>query len=384
MAFRGNAAVKFKESLRKNGKLMIRVPGGDHYLSVVSQYRHLGSVTTSDSSDIPYSKARASSAMSSYVPLAMKVFGSTEIGFGLKLTFKDSLIMSKLCFNSYVRCLSPQALKGLNSVYRRVVCRIAGEVYMDGSHYTDFEVRNSICLASIDCYIQRAWLKYIGMVIRRCPRTLFALLQACDDKGQPILPWTKLIACDLTRLYASVAATLDQLPDPANCPYVWYNFIRRWDRLVDQLHYVASACDRTVCSTRSSDSVTLPSKCEKCYAPKIAFPTLKTLNQHKRKMHGERNPIVYYAKQDGICPNCQTIIGSHLQLLAHLSDTGRPRCTNSVLQHCTRLSDKVVKDLDVADKAARAEAYKRGHWHAIVQVPAKSATGRVVGRTNAC
>ena len=59
-------------------------------------------MTSSDRSDVPYTKARASSAMSSYVPLAMKIFGSLEIGLTLKLISMNSLVMSKLGFNTHM------------------------------------------------------------------------------------------------------------------------------------------------------------------------------------------------------------------------------------------------------------------------------------------
>ena len=144
---------------------MIPVPGTSNFLSVVAQYKHLGSMTTSDRSDVPFTKARASSAMSSYVPLAMNTFGAPEINFPMKLTFKNSLVMSKLCFNAHVRCLNPQALKQLNTMYMRVVRRIAGKVYMDGSDKTDYEVRRNIGVPSIDCRIQRNRLQYLGRFV---------------------------------------------------------------------------------------------------------------------------------------------------------------------------------------------------------------------------
>jgi hypothetical protein len=156
LTFRGKNAVKIRESLRTDGKVMIPVPGTDKSLSIVGQYKHLGSMMSSDRSDVPYARARASSAMCSYVPLAMKIFGSDCVGLPLRLTFMSSLVMSKLCFNAHVKCLSPQALKHLNGVYMRVVRRIAGEVYMDGSSKTDFDVRKLLGVPSIDCHIQRA------------------------------------------------------------------------------------------------------------------------------------------------------------------------------------------------------------------------------------
>ena len=214
-----------------------------------------------------------------------------------------------------------------------------------------------------------------------------ALLQTCDEHGQPILPWARLVASDLTRLRFCVKEVSNLLPDPSICPYVWYDFIKhnkdQWGSFVERLYYVESVCDRTASSESTVDTSALTFRCEKCDAPYPAFATLKALNQHKRKTHGERNTMVYYARANGVCPSCGTIFVSRLQLLGHLSDTRRPRCALYVVQNCTRMSDADVSTLDVADRAARKVAYSSGHSHAIVQKAAKSANGRVIGRPSA-
>ena len=159
LTLRGKNAVMIRETLRSGGNLRIPVPGTSDVLTIVAHYKHLGSVVAADRSNVPYVKARASSAMASYVPLAMTIFVSSEIGLALKFTFQNSLIMSKLAFNAHVRCPEPEALKLLNSVYMRSLRRIASEVYMDGSKKkTDLEVRRILGRPSLDCLIQRSRL----------------------------------------------------------------------------------------------------------------------------------------------------------------------------------------------------------------------------------
>ena len=157
----------------------------------------------------------------------------------------------------------------------------------------------------------------------------------------------------------------------------------RWNLLIGKLCYAESVCDRTAAADKKVLAASLTFKCIKCDAPRPVFATLKTLNQHKRKVHGERNAMVYFARADGVCPSCKTTFGSCVQLLGHLSDTRRPKCADYVTQHCERMSSNTVKELDVADRAARKAAYKIGRSHAVVKTPAKSAGGRVLGHPSA-
>ena len=74
---------------------------------------------------MPYVKARASSATSAYVPLAVKLFGSNHLYLALKLNYFQSFILSKLLFNSHVRVLRAREVAFLNNLFLRVLRRIA-------------------------------------------------------------------------------------------------------------------------------------------------------------------------------------------------------------------------------------------------------------------
>ena len=114
--------------------------------------------------------------------------------------------------------------------------------------------------------------------------------------------------------------------------------------------------------------------------PVVVLATLKALNQHKRSLHGDRNVMAYFARADGVCPSCRTVFGSRLQLFGYLSDSQRSRCALFVLEHCARIPEVTLQKLDLEDRAARKSAYRLGRSHAVVQAPAKSASGRVIGR----
>ena len=54
-----------------DGKVMTLLPGAYKRLTIDGQYKHLGSMMSSDRSGGPYAGVRAAGAMCSYVPLAI-------------------------------------------------------------------------------------------------------------------------------------------------------------------------------------------------------------------------------------------------------------------------------------------------------------------------
>ena len=85
-------------------------------------YYYIGGIII-DAAESPMREciSRASAAMSSYCPIATKVFGSTKISRNHKLCFVVSLIWSQLFFNVHVLVMTPKALAKLNSVYMCVL-----------------------------------------------------------------------------------------------------------------------------------------------------------------------------------------------------------------------------------------------------------------------
>ena len=161
MVWRGKHATEVRESFRSDGKLCVPVPGSAEKLQVVDYYKHLGSLTSARRSNVPYAKSRASTAMGAYSPLGVKVFGSPHLGHWLKNIFLQSLLISTLLFNAHIRVLDGRSLDILNSVYMRVVRRIAGHVRFEAGGLYDLEVRRIAYFCSVDCLIQRARIRYL-------------------------------------------------------------------------------------------------------------------------------------------------------------------------------------------------------------------------------
>ena len=99
--YRGKKALQEKQNLlRPDGSRGINIPVGSPstsvFLNVVDGYKHLGSWVDSAGSLVPDATKRSRSAMSSYVPLSLKIFGSQMLATSLKIRLGFALVVSKL------------------------------------------------------------------------------------------------------------------------------------------------------------------------------------------------------------------------------------------------------------------------------------------------
>ena len=319
--------------------------------------------------------------MAAYSPLAVKLFGSPHLGHHLKLVFLQALIMSTLIFNAHVRVLDSRALSVLNAVYMRVVRRIVGQCRFDSSAVSDREVRKMAGVPSIDCLIQRARLNYLVRLVTHQHRQLIALLSIRSRDGS-VLPWLALVRSDLNVLYLKVAGIGAELPPPNEDPTAWYDFMRddpdKFRCHVRNLSYIVSVCDSSA-TTENASSLNFP--CVLCPVPQPAFKSSKALESHKRVVHGCRSNMRFYAPESGICYACQTNFNSRLRLLAHLVDSRRPKCRDTILQsNFPKLPESEVQRLDICDRTYRRIAKRAGHSHVLAAGAAIRANGTVVGR----
>ena len=247
--------------------------------------------------------------------------GNSGLYLALKLNYFQSLILSKLLFNSHVRVLAAKEVSFLNTLFMRVLRRVA-----DASRYgpgcdSDKSVREMTGYPSIDCIIQRRRLLYVARLVRAGPKPLIALLSARDAKGEVALPWTKQLNADFHNLYINVEKVREILPEPS-AANEWFCFMQEhpleWARYVSLLSYSHSVCDRVVAPSMDKSPTAMP--CEICPAPHPAFRSQKALCQHQRVAHGVKSEVRFYADSSGTCGSCGTCFQTRLRLLAHLSD----------------------------------------------------------------
>ncbi|CAK0793594.1 unnamed protein product [Prorocentrum cordatum] len=97
-------------------------------LSIVSKYKHLGTVVSIAGTCKPDAEKRASAAMDAYAPVAIRVFGAPNISIATKMHAVKARILTKLMFHARVVTPDAHFARTLNQVYMRVPRRIVDKV----------------------------------------------------------------------------------------------------------------------------------------------------------------------------------------------------------------------------------------------------------------
>ena len=101
---------------------------GGGKLAGVSQYKYLRGIIDISGSLVPEARRRARSAMTSFAPLSIKMFGSKSISVAKRTLLAQSLVMSRLFSNVHVcGTLSGKPRNILNAMYTKVWRRIADQ-----------------------------------------------------------------------------------------------------------------------------------------------------------------------------------------------------------------------------------------------------------------
>ena len=97
--YRGHKAEQSFEVRRVEGKVPVALPSGcdSRYLSVVSKYKHVGSITSLDGSPVHDAQLRATSAMQVAVPFLINLLDLNTFASGLKSTFSEPLTCRNCC-----------------------------------------------------------------------------------------------------------------------------------------------------------------------------------------------------------------------------------------------------------------------------------------------
>ena len=111
LKYRGAGATKALNSRRHNGALAVALPAQATatHIKVVDRYKHLGSITAINSSEMYEIHRRCAEATGVYIPLSNKICGSPAIGVWLKLHFMDTLVMSRLMYCTHTLTVGPKA-----------------------------------------------------------------------------------------------------------------------------------------------------------------------------------------------------------------------------------------------------------------------------------
>jgi hypothetical protein len=381
LVYRGHHAARHLDARRDcNEGLSILVPGGDgRRLHIVASYQHLGGITCANCNVVPEVNHRVTSALAAYVPIAGKIYGAGWVALHVRLSLMRSLILSRVLYSVQTLTMSVAGLRKLNGPYMRVLRSIADQRRFGQERVvSDVDVRHMVAQPSIDSLVLQRRLAYYPRLAMRQPAALVALLQTACAADR--LPWIKQAIDDLDYVYRNVRRL--SLPPPLIEPHMWVDFMMQeegeWKRVVECCTFVHSILDASGDAGRAD--AYRAHVCLMCDAPQPAFASLKALASHQRSKHGIRNPMRAFANVDGRCPICCTGFRTRLRLLAHLSDTRRPKCRDAALAGAVQpLPAKRILELDALDKVARREAHRQGYSHPIAVGTARTADGRRTG-----
>ena len=155
MRLRGRKAAKVLKALIDKQRLTIELPPpySAQQVRLVEWYKHLGNVVTMGGSMMQEMTNRMTATMSAYIPLAIKIFGSPHVTLELKMQFVDTLLLTRLLYNSHTWVLKPGETKKLNSTYMRVLRRIVQDCRHGPCVHSDLQVRRSLNAPSIECFV---------------------------------------------------------------------------------------------------------------------------------------------------------------------------------------------------------------------------------------
>jgi hypothetical protein len=390
VVFRGKHASLEKRRLFVTNDAKIKLPanaGADH-LRIVQHYKHLGSVIGPDGSSAADAPVRVRSAMTSYAPLAVKVFGTLSIARGVRIRLAHALVSTRLLYNVQTwSSLTSCMYKKLNHVYMRVLRRIAGACrFGKECKWSDLDVRRVLHAPSLQCLITQRRLLLLGSVLRNGSPALCSALAFVGSSADRLrLPWVRLVRDDLESLYAVLKHKLSELGDPQVHADLWCEFIKShpqaWKQLVSQYHLDKMFHDVAKKATKFDESLPayLAHVCQVCAGGgmHVAFASAKGLLCHKRSRHQMRNPLRAFLDASGVCPVCGGDYGCRTRALAHVTET---RCRGKATRTCrdelesggfAPFSDERINEFDELDRQARGAARAAGHTQPLARAPAK-------------
>ena len=346
---------------------------------------------------VPEARHRSSSALSAFIPLASKVFGSAAIARGTKVRLGTSIIVSKLLFGVHVwSTFSGSARRALNKVYMKLWRRIAGDPNFGSAKFSDLRVRQLLRIDSLDCAVRCRRLKYLSRIMHARVPELHALLNATNQKGTA-QPWIRLIADDLAVLFRYLPRVFGSLPPPwidaapywrlaGTFPNEWFSIVALYHTPFDDVDMVFPSSIASVQAPLNVTSSVSPMQfvCNLCDQ---RFVTDRALQCHKRSKHKTRSEVVQFIGNTSMCTVCGVDFHSRLRLITHLGESrvrsaarGASCKTLFLASRPVKVDESELHRLNIIDQTARRLARAKGHTHEIASKPARRTKQSILKR----
>ena len=151
----------------------VQLPGA-RSMPVVSKFKYLGDWVSGDGSDACAVEARIADAGKAFGALRKGVFSSKSVTYAAKRAAYEALILSILLYGCEGWCLTEALLQRLRAFHAqcvRAMCRVSRKHTWE-HHIASDELRGRLGLDSIDYYVARRQLRWLGHVRRMAPERL--------------------------------------------------------------------------------------------------------------------------------------------------------------------------------------------------------------------
>ena len=337
---------------------MLPTPDGAHSILVTAKYKYLGSIAHRSGSATHDAKAKVSSALEAYYPLANRVFGNSSIKLQTRLSLVTSLCFSKLFFGLDTWLdPSPAAAHTIHGARLRILRRVAQRSrFASTGHGTDTAVLADLKQLPTDLVLLQTRLVTAAKTLMSGPSLLRAL------RLQPGTGAARALATDLQWAW-SAAPALRHFPDPKRCPGPWLSLMASPHVFKRALHTMRAEHTRMVPRTsppRFYDARSSPPPCDapwvcpQCPAKRRRCCTTSGgLLSHRCRSHGYHNPVREFIAGPR-CPVCLKVFRTRALAIDHACHRAT-HCRDSILAGSVpRLPRDTLTELDLLDRQAAA------------------------------
>ena len=368
---RGCGSRKVKQHMsRLNNKIQWRSGDSDLALTLVKNYKRLGTCVQQGNSHAQEIASRGRSAKSQYGVLARSFYRKAAISTDNKVKIFRSLSMSRLLYNAHIWCgvKEQEWQKWTNYVRAPVAVLLKGRIpeALKFEFTTEMLCSAVGLLPPLDC-VHVARLKYLKRLTQVCPCALWNLLSqeaTWIEAGMDSLKWFALHYP--FRLPANQEDSFTH----------WLSVIALDSGWKGRVKTAASAClsfrrlqaeshiwDKTF-ELHFRDIAGLPPLLDQqpastwiCDLCSSSFISKRALAMHASQAHGYKTMTKYYAVGE-VCNHCLRWFHNRKRLQVHL--TTQSTCLG-VLQACyPPLPDEEVHRLDAADAELHARLKTAG------------------------